>query len=128
MELSCYDFQNPEEQPEFPVIERKYFVQFMFLEDQTLKYEGQQMMGGDELGDIAELADISTERTEYSETADMVMKFAEYCSLPLATKVRFVTSVDPDQPADLCRSKVAYCSHTVYHNMSLTITLPLFPL
>src|SRR6218665_1996058 len=28
-------FQNPDEQPEFPRISRKYFVQFMFLEEQV---------------------------------------------------------------------------------------------
>ena len=27
--------QHPEEQPEFPIVTRKYFVQFMFLEDSS---------------------------------------------------------------------------------------------
>lgn len=65
--------QNPEDQPEFPVIERKYFVQFMFLEDQTLKYEGQQMAMEDGLGDLTELSGFPTERTDLSETAGMVI-------------------------------------------------------
>ena len=31
--------QNPEDQPEFPKIERNYFVQFMFLQDTSPKPE-----------------------------------------------------------------------------------------
>lgn len=33
------ELKNPEEQPEFPIIERKYYVQFMFLEDTSSKAE-----------------------------------------------------------------------------------------
>ncbi|XP_013401181.1 leucine-rich repeat-containing protein 43 isoform X2 [Lingula anatina] len=33
------EMKNPEEQPEFPIIERKYYVQFMFLEDKASKAE-----------------------------------------------------------------------------------------
>ena len=28
-------FQNPDEQPEFPIIGRKYYAEFMFLEDKS---------------------------------------------------------------------------------------------
>ncbi|XP_071093014.1 leucine-rich repeat-containing protein 43-like [Haliotis cracherodii] len=33
------ELKNPEEQPEFPIIERKYYVEFMFLEDSGAKAE-----------------------------------------------------------------------------------------
>lgn len=39
-------------------------MQFMFLEDTTLKTEGLQMMDEDELGDMAELSGFPSERTE----------------------------------------------------------------
>ncbi|XP_053375749.1 leucine-rich repeat-containing protein 43-like isoform X3 [Mercenaria mercenaria] len=65
------EIKNPEDQPEFPVIERKYFVQFMFLEDQTLKFEGQHMAREDELGEITEISGYPTDRTELTETAEM---------------------------------------------------------
>lgn len=63
------EIKNPEDQAEFPVIERRYFVQFMFLEDQTLKFEGQQMEEG--VGEFPELSGFPTERTDLLETAAM---------------------------------------------------------
>ena len=59
--------QNPDEQPEFPVIERKYFVQFMFLADSTttMKTEALQMEGTE----FAELAALDTDRTDVMELA-----------------------------------------------------------
>ena len=45
----------------------------MFLEDETLKFEGEKMIGGeDELRDMTEMSGYPTERTEMTETAEMV--------------------------------------------------------
>ena len=71
--------QNPEDQPEFPVIERKYFVQFMFLADTstTIKTDGHEL-GEDEL---AELAVLDTERTELPTIeGEMVSRIDEHKS------------------------------------------------
>lgn len=61
------EIKNPDEQPEFPVIERKYFVQFMFLADSTttMKTEALQMEGTE----LAELAALDTDRTDVMEVA-----------------------------------------------------------
>ena len=37
--LRSWLFQHPENQPEFPVVERTYFIQFMFPEETSLKTE-----------------------------------------------------------------------------------------
>lgn len=52
------EVKNPEEQPEFPIIERKYFVQFMFLEETVSKTEVIQI-SQDELAGMVGLGGIS---------------------------------------------------------------------
>ncbi|KAL5016013.1 hypothetical protein ScPMuIL_005602 [Solemya velum] len=46
------EIKNPDDQPEFPIVERKYFVQFMFLEDASSKAEVFQITHED-LGDFS---------------------------------------------------------------------------
>ncbi|XP_052800476.1 leucine-rich repeat-containing protein 43-like isoform X2 [Mya arenaria] len=57
------EIKSPEDQPEFPVVERKYFVQFMFLADTSVRPEPDQTAGEDELADIAELSALQSDRT-----------------------------------------------------------------
>ena len=65
---SVLRFQYPEDQPEFPVIERKYFVQFMFLEDTSTRMDGLHLHDGDFLDMERDISLMPTERTEGQET------------------------------------------------------------
>ena len=47
--FNWYVFQNPEEQPEYPVISRKYMVQFMYVEDKSTNAEIFQILHDDQL-------------------------------------------------------------------------------
>ena len=44
----CVWFKFPEDQPEFPIVTRKYFVQFMFLEGRSANAEIFQILHDDE--------------------------------------------------------------------------------
>ncbi|XP_052246796.1 leucine-rich repeat-containing protein 43-like isoform X3 [Dreissena polymorpha] len=70
------ELKNPEEQPEFPVIERKYFVQFMFLEDSTLRTFADHV-GHDDSQEMAELSGLKSERTEHSDIGDTELSGVE---------------------------------------------------
>ena len=48
--------QSPDEQPEFPIVTRKYFVEFLFLADQSPNADIYQLLHGED--------GVSTARTE----------------------------------------------------------------
>ncbi|XP_021349907.1 leucine-rich repeat-containing protein 43-like isoform X3 [Mizuhopecten yessoensis] len=60
------EVKNPEEQPEFPVIERKYYVQFMFLHDTAGKGDMLEV-SHDDLGELSPLP--GEDQSVYSEEA-----------------------------------------------------------
>ncbi|XP_033748327.1 leucine-rich repeat-containing protein 43-like isoform X3 [Pecten maximus] len=60
------EVKNPEEQPEFPVIERKYYVQFMFLHDTAGKGDVLEI-SHDEIVELSPLP--GEEQSVYSEEA-----------------------------------------------------------
>ncbi|KAJ8313023.1 LOW QUALITY PROTEIN: hypothetical protein KUTeg_010396 [Tegillarca granosa] len=63
------ELKNPEEQPEYPIIERKYFVQFMFLQDSSQKAEVFQL-------DHGELSPIpSEEQSQFTSHPELVITF-----------------------------------------------------
>ncbi|XP_069135935.1 leucine-rich repeat-containing protein 43-like isoform X3 [Argopecten irradians] len=60
------EVKNPDEQPEFPIIERKYYVQFMFLHDTAGKGDVLEV-SHDDLGELSPLP--GEEQSVYSEEA-----------------------------------------------------------
>ncbi|XP_074641476.1 leucine-rich repeat-containing protein 43-like isoform X2 [Tubulanus polymorphus] len=56
------ELKNPDEQPEYPIIQRKYYVQFMFLEDSSSKAEVFEL-----LGETSSDSNSYTQRTELTE-------------------------------------------------------------
>lgn len=46
----------------------------MFLEDSTLKFEGQAMDKDEEMGEIADMSGFPTDRTELSDIGEQVSK------------------------------------------------------
>lgn len=67
------EMKNAEEQPEYPVIERKYFVQFKFLEDVSPRHETLMMNEDDLEGELPVFTVFQTEGSDRDSAEPMMM-------------------------------------------------------